>query len=97
MEQPVEQLGNDYLFPMSSRLSYASSPESDAEVATRPHSMYDDDGANGDFSPPVQRRLQRASSDPSINTTDNIPGIPPYTSPPIYHMDAPDPRQYVSP
>ena len=68
---------------MSNRLSYASSPESDVEQS-RPHSMYDDEGA--DFSPPAQRRrLLRASSDPSLTTADNVPGIPPYTAPPVYY------------
>ena len=101
--QPAEPLSNDYLFPMSNRLSYASSPESDVEQS-RPHSMYDggggDDGG-GDFSPPMQRRrLVRASSDPSLTTADNVPGIPPYNAPPIYH-GAPPPvsaagSRYVS-
>ncbi len=30
--QPEESLKEDFLFPMSNRLSYASSPESDVEM-----------------------------------------------------------------
>lgn len=39
-----------------------------------------------DASPNHKKRyLVRSSSDPSVNTTDRIPGIPPYPDPPRYH------------
>ncbi|ELU09381.1 hypothetical protein CAPTEDRAFT_221876 [Capitella teleta] len=79
-KQPEENLKDDFLFPMSHRLSYASSPDSDME--SRPQSLYGED----DMVPGRgQRRLVRSSSDPSINTHDNVPGIPPYPAPPSYN------------
>ena len=70
---------------MGHRLSYASSPESDVEM--RNPGLYDDD--DDEVMPaPRGQRLVRSSSDPSINTAENIPGIPPYPAPPIYR----DPR-----
>ena len=75
---------------MGHRLSYASSPESDVEM--RSHSFYGD-GDDDDVMPaPRGHRMVRSSSDPSINTADNVPGIPPYPAPPNYNRD---PR-YVS-
>ena len=65
---------------MSNRLSYASSPDSDVDM--RP-GMFDDD----DDSPPVRRKMIRSSSDPSIATGENVPGIPPYPAPPNYRRD----------
>ena len=83
---------DDFLFPMSHRLSYASSPESDMETS-RPHSLYDD---QGDISPMTShRKLVRSSSDPSVNTQENIPGIPPYPAPPSYNRGG-DGYRYVS-
>ena len=67
---------------MSNRLSYASSPESDNEML--PGGIYDEDDQP---SPIPRRKLIRSSSDPSINTGDNVPGIPPYPAPPSYHRD----------
>ncbi len=91
--QPEETLKEDFLFPMSNRLSYASSPESDGEIKT--HSLYDDNDASPTLvrrpnaSPtPVRRPMVRSSSDPSIATVDNIPGIPPYQAPPSYLGEA---------
>ncbi len=69
---------------MNNRLSYASSPESDGEM--RPNSMYEDDD-DDEPSPIPKRKMIRSSSDPSINTQENIPGIPPYPAPPNYHRD----------
>jgi tight junction protein 1 len=89
--QPEEPIKEDFLFPMSHRLSYASSPESDYEgYYGRAHSLYSDrdggDGTDGDGTLPRGRpRLPRASSDPSLATQDNVPGIPPYPAPPIYN------------
>lgn len=84
--QPEEPIKEDFLFPMSHRLSYASSPESDYEGYGRPHSMYNDDGmegGGGGREPPP--RLMRSSSDPSLTVQDNVPGIPPYPAPPSYN------------
>ena len=80
--QPEGDLKEDFMFPMSNRLSYASSPESDVELA-RPSSMYTQEV--DDLSPLMYRRMQRANSDPSLATQENIPGIPPYPTPPIYN------------
>lgn len=80
--QPEDHIHDDFLFPMSNRLSYASSPESDLD--NRPG--YDDD--DDEMSPVVPRRkLIRSSSDPSIATNENVPGIPPYPNPPNYRRD----------
>ena len=80
--QADEAIKDDFLFPMSNRLSYASSPESDLDL--RPGSMYGDEE---DASPVPRRKLVRSSSDPSIATGENVPGIPPYPAPPNYHQD----------
>ena len=74
--QPTEDISDDYLFPMSNRMSF--SPTRDSEVdLSRPTDDID-------VSPMHKKRLVRSSSDPSINTTDRIPGIPPYPAPPSY-------------
>lgn len=77
--QPVESLSDDFLFPMTtSRLSYASSPESDLELSPGPSSSL----SLGNLP-----QLVKSSSDPSIATNqDNLErdrelgdGLPPYT------------------
>ena len=41
------------------------------------------------------RRLIRSSSDPSIATGENVPGIPPYPDPPVYQRGGRgDPRNH---
>nr|QRF78291.1 ZO1 [Terebratalia transversa] len=72
-----ENTSEDFLFPMTSRLSYASSPESDLDLS-RPLSDEDEK------SPQIKKKIPRASSDPSLSTADQVPGIPPYHSPPSY-------------
>ncbi len=47
-------------------------------------SMYDEDE---EPSPIPRRKLIRSSSDPSIATGENVPGIPPYPAPPSYRRD----------
>lgn len=71
-----EYLSDDFLFPMTSRLSYASSPESDLDLSPEPRSG---DGSktvvNGSKSPPSPSsggRLVKSSSDPSIATQDDL-------------------------
>lgn len=63
--QPLESLSDDFLFPMTtSRLSYASSPESDLEMGSGPTSSL----SLGNLP-----QLVKASSDPSIATNqDNL-------------------------
>ncbi|RWS31853.1 tight junction protein ZO-1-like isoform X1 [Leptotrombidium deliense] len=73
--KPEGIISDDFLFPMTSRLSYASSPESDLDLVN--DSKVDDD----DCSP----RLVKASSDPSIATADDVPcgsfgNLPPYSN-----------------
>lgn len=85
MPQPVESLSDDFLFPMNtSRLSYASSPESDLELSP---------GPSGSLSLGNLPALVKASSDPSIATNqDNLDrerdlgeGMPPpYTVSALY-------------
>ncbi|KQS39453.1 tight junction protein ZO-1 isoform X2 [Drosophila erecta] len=81
--KPVESLSDDFLFPMTtSRLSYASSPESDLELSP---------GPSASLSLGNLPQLVKASSDPSIATNqDNLDrdrdiigeGLPPpYTVP----------------
>ncbi|KZC11268.1 Tight junction protein ZO-1, partial [Dufourea novaeangliae] len=67
---PEEALSDDFLFPMTSRLSYASSPESDLELSPAPTMP----GVLG-----APSRL-KSSSDPSIATQDDIAAPPPYST-----------------
>ncbi|XP_063232156.1 LOW QUALITY PROTEIN: tight junction protein ZO-1 [Bacillus rossius redtenbacheri] len=75
--QPDESLSDDFLFPMTSRLSYASSPESDLDLSPEPRAP---------APPPAggAGRLVKSSSDPSIATQEDAgPGYhapPPYSS-----------------
>lgn len=76
--KPEEVIADDFLFPMTSRLSYASSPESDLDLAADPR------GDPDDRSSP---RLVKASSDPSIATAEDAPAAmntfgypPPYSN-----------------
>ncbi|XP_055316284.1 tight junction protein ZO-1 isoform X4 [Sitodiplosis mosellana] len=84
--KPLESLSDDFLFPMNtSRLSYASSPESDIEMSS---------GPTNSLSMGNLPQLVKASSDPSIATNqENLErdvelnnlgdGLmpPPYTNP----------------
>ncbi|CAG5074910.1 Similar to Tjp1: Tight junction protein ZO-1 (Mus musculus) [Cotesia congregata] len=69
--KPEEALSDDFLFPMTSRLSYASSPESDLELNTNIPLL------SGQLGPPTRLK---SSSDPSIATQDDTAAPPPYTS-----------------
>ncbi|CAN7940261.1 unnamed protein product [Ixodes hexagonus] len=78
--KPEEAISDDFLFPMTSRLSYASSPESDLDLACP---------SEGRALGPEDRRLMRASSDPSVATQEDAfaapsqqqqPAPPPYSS-----------------
>lgn len=91
--KPVETIGDDFLFPMISRLSYASSPESDLDVSAKTDDEGNDE-ANDDkaddedgFPQPgtIGARLVKASSDPSLAQPDQVPNPSsgPTTSSPI--------------
>ncbi|XP_055873849.1 tight junction protein ZO-1-like isoform X3 [Biomphalaria glabrata] len=75
-KKPQEDMSDDFMFPMSNRMSIAGGAESDHEQP-RPRDDLD-------VSPIRKKQLMRSSSDPSVNTQENIPGIPPYPSPPTY-------------
>ena len=93
LKQPPEALSDDFLFPMTSRLSYASSPESDLETGPEsrtpskslhhhppPHNMYPD-------SREPRGRMVKSSSDPSLAAPEDTEpnaygGPPPYTASP---------------
>jgi len=77
--QPDEDISEDYLFPMSNRFSFSGRHEASDSELTR---TLDDMDASTSHK---KRFLVRSSSDPSVNTTDRIPGIPPYPDPPRYH------------
>lgn len=83
--KPEDNVNDDFLFPMGSRASY--SPAQDTEPGNTPKTHPDD----FDASPKHKKRLVRSSSDPSINTTDRVPGIPPYPAPPSYHRSVSGP------
>nr|XP_022306894.1 uncharacterized protein LOC111113163 isoform X3 [Crassostrea virginica] len=94
--KPEDNVNDDFLFPMGSRGSYSPGQE------TEPHSPTKTHPEDFDASPKHKKRLVRSSSDPSINTTERVPGIPPYPAPPSYHRspDSPnrrllDDRRYV--
>ncbi|KAK6635505.1 hypothetical protein RUM44_000757 [Polyplax serrata] len=69
---PEEALSDDFLFPMTSRFSYASSPESDLDLSPEPRSGLQQTRPRG---------MVKSSSDPSIATQDDIPS---YNAPPPY-------------
>ncbi|XP_034234792.1 tight junction protein ZO-1-like isoform X3 [Thrips palmi] len=79
--KPDEALSDDFLFPMTSRLSYASSPESDLDLSPepRPHNHNNSGLSSGGLN---SSRLVKSSSDPSIATVED--GAPGYTAPPPY-------------
>ncbi|KAK7096581.1 hypothetical protein V1264_005859 [Littorina saxatilis] len=75
-KKPEEDFNDDLMFPMPNRNSMAAAPDSEFDLA-RPS-----DDLN--LSPTQKKQLVRSSSDPSINTGDRVPGIPPYPAPPGY-------------
>ncbi|CAL1548287.1 unnamed protein product [Lymnaea stagnalis] len=77
-KQPLEDMSDDFMFPMSTRMSLAAGAESDLDIPRPRDDM--------DVSPIRKKQLMRSSSDPSVNTHENIPGIPPYPSPPTYKI-----------
>nr|XP_042910009.1 tight junction protein ZO-1 isoform X1 [Parasteatoda tepidariorum] len=80
--KPEEAISDDFLFPMTSRLSYASSPESDLELppTTRTSDL---------------QGMVKASSDPSIATQDEMSGPPGYNQIPGYPRSRQPPFDYI--
>ncbi|XP_025081792.1 tight junction protein ZO-1-like isoform X3 [Pomacea canaliculata] len=76
-KKPEEDMNDDFMFPMPNRMSLAGAPDAEQDLAF-PSDTFD-------ASPMQKKRLVRSSSDPSINTTERVPGIPPYPAPPGYH------------
>lgn len=74
-----EYLSDDFLFPMTSRLSYASSPESDIDLSPEPRPPSAAKGSAAGKPAPSSSpgagagaRLVKSSSDPSICTQDEL-------------------------
>ncbi|XP_064114052.1 tight junction protein ZO-1-like isoform X4 [Macrobrachium nipponense] len=100
---PTEALSDDFLFPMTSRLSYASSPESDLETGPEsrtpsksPHRVPPSLNAYSD-SRDSRGRLVKSSSDPSLAAPEeNLPnaygGPPPYTATSPTRLQPPGPK-----
>ncbi|XP_054713756.1 tight junction protein ZO-1-like [Uloborus diversus] len=65
--KPDEPITDDFLFPMSSRLTYASSPESDLDISidSRSATLRESVSYN-------ERRLVKSSSDPSITAAEEL-------------------------
>ncbi|XP_042862802.1 tight junction protein ZO-1-like isoform X13 [Penaeus japonicus] len=93
---PTEALSDDFLFPMTSRLSYASSPESDLETGPEsrtpsksPHRLPPSHHPYSDSREP-RGRMVKSSSDPSLAAPEEAPpnpygGPPPYVASPTRH------------
>ncbi|XP_023725943.1 tight junction protein ZO-1 isoform X4 [Cryptotermes secundus] len=82
--KPDEALSDDFLFPMTSRLSYASSPESDLDLSPEPRCAVPPGSTAPPPGPgPGPPRLVKSSSDPSIATQEDG-GVPSYSAPPPY-------------
>lgn len=62
--KPDEIITDDFLFPLSSRMSYASSPESDLDITL--DSKLDDAEEDDDNLTDAKGRLVKSSSDPSL-------------------------------
>ena len=67
--KPEENISDDFLFPMISRLSYASSPESDLDISANDSRLDDEAGDKNNLfgvNGSVGNRLVKSSSDPSL-------------------------------
>jgi hypothetical protein len=102
-----EYLSDDFLFPMTSRLSYASSPESDLDLSPEPRASGSgaegssktngiNGGGGGGKSPPSPSgRLVKSCSDPSIATQDDL-GVSGMSSPGVL-LKSLSPNKFQSP
>lgn len=79
--QPDEAITDDFLFPMTSRLSYASSPESDLDISIDSRSM-----TLRDSNMQNDRRLVKSSSDPSITAAEELAEIKNFNQYPSYTL-----------
>ncbi|CAL1264673.1 unnamed protein product [Larinioides sclopetarius] len=79
--KPDEAITDDFLFAMSSRLSYASSPESDLDISmdNRSSSFREADFQN-------DRRLVKSSSDPSITAAEELADGKKFSNYPTYSL-----------
>ncbi|XP_045029433.1 tight junction protein ZO-1 isoform X3 [Daphnia magna] len=104
-----EYLSDDFLFPMTSRLSYASSPESDLDLSPEPRASGASAGAEGSSksngmnggsksppSPSSGGRMVKSSSDPSIATQDDL-GVSGMSSPAGLLKSVGPPGKFQSP
>ncbi|XP_067130585.1 tight junction protein ZO-1-like isoform X2 [Centruroides vittatus] len=91
---PKEIITDDFLFPMTSRLSYASSPESDLDFNVDNRSISYQDQILSKFS--CDSFMVKASSDPSIAAKENIDQLDNYNSPPSYTLSKPKSGQNSS-
>lgn len=90
--KPEESFSDDFLFPMTSRLSYTSAAESDGEFCGEdtPRRSAEINNSRNATSQDPSGRLVRATSDPSLARQDGTiksePGdhIPDYSLPPPY-------------
>ncbi|GFX29519.1 tight junction protein ZO-1 [Trichonephila clavipes] len=78
--KPDEAITDDFLFPMSSRLSYTSSPESDLDISMDNRSS---SFREADFQ---DRRLVKSSSDPSITAAEELADGKKYGNYPTYSL-----------
>ena len=98
-QKPDQSFADDFLFPMTSRLSYASSPESDGEFCEADNSISRLTSRNPSISNDASLSvagLTRSNSDPNLahdEKDENAAGsgIPDYNAPPPYAVNASQP------
>ncbi|KFM74781.1 Tight junction protein ZO-1, partial [Stegodyphus mimosarum] len=79
--KPDEAITDDFLFPMTSRLTYASSPESDLDISMESRTTtFKDSTLQND------RRLVKSSSDPSITAAEELAEIKNFNPYPGYSL-----------
>lgn len=75
-KKPDENIADDFLFPMISRLSYASSPESDLDISANDAPQDEEDEKEGfTANGSVGNRMVKSSSDPSLAPGENVVDI----------------------
>ena len=94
--KPDQSFADDFLFPMTSRLSYASSPESDGEFCEADNSISRMTSRNPSISHDAAMTvagLARSNSDPNLarDQDDDATAIPDYNAPPPYAINASQP------
>ena len=72
-KKPDQSFADDFLFPMTSRMSYTSSPESDGEFCDPDNSMSRAASRNPSLSHDVTNGgLARSNSDPNLARDDQV-------------------------